>query len=363
MPLARFPSLGSGKSASGSGRLCESICEMGSGHDTGAAHAHRAGGRVHGRGLAHDRDSDAHAAGHVHRPGPDSDPQRLKVALALIVCFMVAEVSVGVVASSLALLSDAGHMLTDAVGIGLALAAASLARRPAKGRMTYGLARVEILSAQFNGATLLVLALLIVYAAVRHLVHPPATEGVPMLAVALVGVLVNLAATWQLSRADRSSMNVEGTFQHVLTDLFGFIGTAIGAAVILATGFDRADAIASLLVAALMLQSSYGLLRESALVFLEASPRELDPEAIGRAMAAVEGVAEVHDLHVWEVSSGFPALSAHVLVGRDRDCHATRRELEAVLGERFELEHTTLQVDHAGEDLLELELSPKLRRG
>ena len=324
------------------------------------AHADRGSAHAHGAGSGHGH---AHAPGHLHGASRDSDPARLGVALALIAAFMVAEVLVGILASSLALLSDAAHMLTDAIGIGAALVAIALAKRPAKGRMTYGLGRVEILSAQFNGATLLVLALLIVYEAVRHLLDPPATEGAPMLAVALAGVLVNLAATWQLSRADRSSMSVEGSFQHVLTDLFGFVGTAIAAGVILGTGFLRADAIASLLVAALMLHAAYRLLRDTARVFLEVSPPQLDPEAIGNTMARVQGVAEVHDLHVWEVATGFYALSAHVLVGREHDCHAARHALEAMLRERFALRHTTLQVDHLGEDLLKLELSPRLRHG
>ena len=312
------------------------------------------------RGHAHGH---AHGHLHVHGAGSAPDARRLKLALGLILGFMTAEVAVGVLAHSLALLSDAGHMLTDAIGLAVSLLALGVASRPAKGRMTYGLARVEILSAQFNGATLLVLALLIVYEAARHLVAPPPTSGAPVLAVALVGVVVNLLATWQLGKADRSSMSVEGSFRHVLTDLFGFIGTAIAATVILTTGFLRADAIASLLVAALMSRAAYGLLRDSARVFLEASPPELDPQAIGMAMAAAPGVAEVHDLHVWEVASGFPALSAHVLVGREHDCHAARRELEAILHERFELEHTTLQVDHVGEALLDIEVSPRLRRG
>lgn len=300
---------------------------------------------------------------HSHALAVDADAPRLWVALALILAFMVGEVVAGALAHSLALISDAGHMLTDAFAIGVSLVALRLMRRPARGAMTYGLGRVEALSAQFNGALLLVLAILIAYEAVRHLVAPPHTQGMPVLVVALVGILVNLLATWQLAKANRGSMSVEGSYQHVLTDLFAFIGTAIAAIVILTTGFLRADAIASLLVAALMLRSAYGLLRDSARVFLEAAPHELDPKTIGLAMAGVPGVVEVHDLHVWQVSTGFPALSAHVLVGRRADCHATRRDLEAMLRERFAIEHSTLQVDHEGGDLLSIELSPRLRRG
>jgi cobalt-zinc-cadmium efflux system protein len=149
---------------------------------------------------------------------------------------------------------------------------------------------------------------------------------------------------------------VEGSFQHVLTDLYAFAATALAAAAILVTGFDRADAIASLAIAALMIVSGYRLVRASGRVFLEAAPEGVDPDAIGRALVSQPGVVEVHDLHVWEVTSGFPALSAHVLVGRDTDCHAARRDLEELLTTRFEIHHTTLQVDHEPSRLLEIEL-------
>jgi cobalt-zinc-cadmium efflux system protein len=285
----------------------------------------------------------------------DADRRALAIALALIAGLMVVEVVVGVLSSSLALLSDAAHMLTDAAALALALLANRLARRPAGGAMTFGLGRAEILSAQANGATLLVLGLLIVYEGVRRLVNPPDVPGAPLLIVAALGILVNLAATWTLARANRESLNVEGAYQHVLTDLAAFIATAIAGVVILLTGFARADGIAALIVAAIMLHSAYGLLKASGRVFLEAAPAGVDPDAIGRAMAGAAGVVEVHDLHVWEVTSGFPALSAHVLVGDATDCHATRRRLEGLLAERFKIEHTTLQVDHEGGDLLEIE--------
>jgi cobalt-zinc-cadmium efflux system protein len=272
---------------------------------------------------------------------------------------MVVEVVVGVLSSSLALLSDAAHMLTDAAALALALVANRLARRPAQGAMTFGLGRAEILSAQANGATLLVLGLLIVYEGVRRLVNPPDVPGAALLIVAVLGILVNLAATWTLARANRESLNVEGAYQHVLTDLAAFIATAIAGVVILLTGFARADGIAALIVAAIMLHSAYGLLKASGRVFLEAAPAGVDPDAIGRAMAGTDGVVEVHDLHVWEVTSGFPALSAHVLVGDATDCHATRRRLEGLLAECFKIEHTTLQVDHEGGDLLEIEPHPR----
>ncbi|MCW2968458.1 MAG: cation transporter [Solirubrobacteraceae bacterium] len=277
------------------------------------------------------------------------------MALALILGLMVLEVVVGAVSSSLALLSDAAHMLTDAAAIGLALFVARLSRRPAAGQMTFGFKRAEILSAQFNGATLLVVALLIVYEGIRRLVSPPGVPGTPLLVVALVGVAVNLAATWTLAGADRTSMNVEGAFQHVLTDLAAFALTALAGIAILVTGFHRADGIAALLVATIMLRAAFGLLKASGRVFLEAAPEDVDVREIGRAMAAYPGVSEVHDLHVWEVTTGFPSLSAHVMVGRDDDCHAVRRNLERLLDDRFGLHHTTLQVEHEGGELLTIE--------
>jgi cobalt-zinc-cadmium efflux system protein len=297
--------------------------------------------------------------GHDHAIAADADRRKLAIALALILGFMAVEVAVGIAASSLALLSDAAHMLTDAAAIALALVAIGLAQRPARGAFTFGLRRSEILSAQFNGATLLVLGLLIVVEGIRRLVNPPDVEGGAVLAVALLGIVVNLAATWVLARANRSSLNVEGAYRHLVTDLAAFIATAIAGAVVLATGFREADGIAALLVAAIMIYASYGLLRESGRIFLEAAPRGMDVEQIGHALAASEGVVEVHDLHVWEVSSGFPALAAHVVVGRDCDCHHARVELQTMLRDRFAIDHTTLQMDHQGGDLVQLELPPR----
>jgi cobalt-zinc-cadmium efflux system protein len=221
--------------------------------------------------------------------------------------------------------------------------------------MTYGLKRAEILSAQANGITLLLLSAWFVYEAIRRLIDPPEVEGGLVLGIALLGIVVNVVATWTISKANRESLNVEGAFQHILTDLFAFIATAIAGAIIYFTGgYNRVDAIAALVVAALMLRAGYGLVRDSGRIFLEASPKGLDPEEVGHAIASHPGVVNVHDLHVWEVTSGFPALSAHVLVAEDEDCHAERRGLEHFLEERFDVHHTTLQVDHATPEVIEL---------
>ena len=276
----------------------------------------------------------------------DADRRRLAIALALIVAFIGGEVAAGIVAHSLALLADAGHMVTDAAALAAALVAATLAARPARGPWTFGLGRAEILAAQGNGITLLLVAIWIVYTAVRRLVTPPSVHGGIVLAVALAGVVVNLAATLVLAGADRTSLNVRGAFIHVATDLVAFVGTAIAGALVLLTGWNRFDPIASLLVAALMVRSSWSLLRESGRIFLEAAPAGIDPAAVAAALASDLDVVEVHDLHVWTVTSGFPALAAHVLVSPGADCHAARRRLEQLLADRFGLEHTTLQVDH-----------------
>jgi cobalt-zinc-cadmium efflux system protein len=313
-------------------------------------------------------------ADHAHEvTHPNAEVGRLKAALAVILIFMAAEITVALVSSSLALLSDAAHMLTDAAALALALVAARLAARPARGAMTFGLGRAEILSAQANGMTLLVLALVIIYGAVRHLISPLNVEGAPVLVVALVGIAVNLVITRILGGhgdahthphphpehavppddddherdQPRRSLNVEGSYQHILTDLFGFTATAAAAIVILTTGFQRADAIASLLIAGVMLQASRGLLRASVRVMMEAAPAGIDPDAIGRVLAGQAGVTEVHDLHIWEVTSGFPAISAHVVVDAGHDCHEVRRALSRLLEDRFGLAHSTLQVEHA----------------
>jgi cobalt-zinc-cadmium efflux system protein len=238
-------------------------------------------------------------------------------------------------------------MVTDAGALGLALVAASLAARPARGAFTFGLGRAEVLSAQINGAALLVLAGVLAVSAIRRLGDPPDVEGVIVLVIGAAGAAVNVAAAWALSRSERRSLNVEGARAHVLADLFGSIASVVAGALILAFGWRLADPVAALAVVALMLRSGWTLLRDSARVLLEGAPQGIDPAAVGNALAGQPGVVEVHDLHLWEVTTGFPALAAHVVVAADEDCHGRRRELQALLGERFGIEHVTLQVDHA----------------
>ncbi|WP_441247148.1 cation diffusion facilitator family transporter [Kitasatospora sp. McL0602] len=307
------------------------------GHDHDHAHSHGGG---HGGGHG----------GHSHGVAADADRRWLLSALTLIVVFMAGEVVVGFAAQSLALISDAAHMLTDAASIVLALIAMRLSARPARGGYTYGLKRAEILSAQANGVTLLVLSAWLGYEAVTRLLEPPDVQGSLVLVTALVGIVVNLGATWCMSKANRTSLNVEGAFQHVLTDLYAFVATAVAGLVMLTTGFARADAIASLIVVALMLRAGIGLVRDSGRIFLEAAPAGIDPDAVADRMVAEPEVVEIHDLHIWEITSGQPALSAHILVAPGGDCHAVRRGLQRQLRDDYRITHATLQVDHVGED-------------
>lgn len=270
---------------------------------------------------------------------------------------MVAEVVVALQSGSLALLSDAGHMLSDVGAIGASLWAISLAARPARGAWTYGWKRAEILSAAANGITLLVVGGIVGYEAVRRLIDPPPVEGGPVLVVALVGVAVNIVAAWVLAKANQSSLNVAGAYQHILTDLYGFIGTVIAGIVILLTGYSRADSIASLIVVALMVRAAWGLLRDSGRVLLEAAPKGIDLEDLRTHLLETEHVLDVHDLHVWVVTSSLPAVSAHVVIEDScfGDGHAPRLldHLQGCLVGHFDVEHSTFQLEPAGHTLHE----------
>jgi cobalt-zinc-cadmium efflux system protein len=297
----------------------------------------------------HDHSRHDDHAEHSHGVSPDADKRYVAIAMFLLLGFLVVEVVIGFIANSLALITDAGHMLTDVSALALALVAMRLSMRPAGGIFTFGLRRGEILSAQINGVTLLVLAAWFAYEAVQRLVHPPEVEGLLVLIVGLVGIVINVLAVWVLARANRQSLNVEGGFQHVLTDLYAFMATVAAGFMIYFFGLTIFDPIAALFVAALMFRAGWMLVRESGRVFLQAAPRGLNPEEIGPKMASRPGVEEVHDLHVWEITSGVPALSAHVVVGREADCHAVQADVERMLADDYHLEdHVVLQVDHAG---------------
>jgi cobalt-zinc-cadmium efflux system protein len=290
---------------------------------------------------------------HVH--GRERGRRALTFTLALTAAFTVVELVGGLLTDSLALLADAGHMLSDDLSLGLALLAVWLAARPPSPRRTFGLQRAEILAALFNGLTLVAISIWIFVEAIDRFQDPPDVVAGWMLVVACAGLGVNLVAASILHRAGTESLNVAAALRHVLADVAGSVGVIVAALVIVITGWEYADPIVSVLIGLLVLGSSWSILRDAGAILLEASPRGVDVAEVGTTMASVPGVVEVHDLHVWTITSGFAALAAHVTVGRDADCHAKRRELEAMLAERFGLEHTTIQVDHEGGELLQIE--------
>lgn len=286
-------------------------------------------------------------AGHGHAHGsPTGDRRWLSAAFVVVVLFLVVEVIAGLMAHSLALLTDAGHMITDAVALLVAVIAAGVARRPARGAYTYGFARVDALSGQANGITLVLLAIWFEIEAVRHLIHPVDVHGGVVVSVALIGAAVNVVSLLLVRRADRTSLNVRGAFVHLLTDAWAFAATLVAGVVVVTTGWTRADALASMLVGLLMAWTGAQLVRAAGRVFLEAAPAGIDPRKLGRDLAAVDGVAEVHDLHVWQIGSGETAVSAHVLVRPPFDCHEVSSRLRTALAER-DIRHVTLQTDHA----------------
>jgi cobalt-zinc-cadmium efflux system protein len=277
----------------------------------------------------------------------------MAIALAINLVLVAAGVVGAVLFESVALLADAGHVLSDVGAIALGLLAAAMAARPPRGRRTFGFQRGEIVAAFVNGVTLVVIAGLIFAESIGRLSDPPAVEGGGVLVVGVIGLAGNLLATAVLVSGDRTDLNLEAVLRHSLADALGSIAVVVSAAVILATDWGYADPIAGIAIGVLILASAVGLVREALDVLMEAAPAGIDVQEVGRAMAAVPGVREVHDLHVWTVTSGFPALAAHVVTSHGEDVDEVRMRVEAVLHDRFDLHHTTLQT--MAEPLLELE--------
>jgi cobalt-zinc-cadmium efflux system protein len=286
---------------------------------------------------------------HAHDEVQVESRRALGLALAVTAAYTVVEVVGGLLIGSLAVLADAVHMLSDNVAIALALVAVWLGGRPATPERTYGFRRAEVLAALANGVALVALSIWIFYEAFRRFRDPPEVLGGWMIAIGIAGIAVNLAAGAILFRARGASLNVEAAFRHVFADLLGSVGVVAAAVVIVTTGWLEADPVASVLIGVLVLVSSWAILRDSTSILLEGAPSGIDTRTVGERLARAPGVVEVHDLHVWTITSGFPALSAHVLVGRGEDCHGRRRELERLLLQEFGIEHTTLQVDHVSE--------------
>lgn len=302
--------------------------------------------------MSHD-----HSHAHHHGVATNADARYLWAALTLLGLFMLGEIVTAIISGSLALLSDAGHMLSDIGAIAIALWVMRLMRRPAKGQWTWGWQRAEILSAAINGITMLVVAGIIGVEAIRRLITPPEVDGGPVLVVALIGIVVNIAVAWLVARANRSSLNVEGAYQHILTDLYGFVGTVIAGLVMLFTGWSRADAIASLVVCALMLHAAWGLLREAGRILLEVAPSGVNLDEVTTHLLDLDHVEAIHDLHVWSVSSSLPALSAHVVLPTecfvDGHAHQVLDQVQGCLVGHFDLAHSTFQLEPPGHSVHE----------
>jgi cobalt-zinc-cadmium efflux system protein len=278
-------------------------------------------------------------------------------ALGINVGMLVVEAVGGVLTGSLAVLADAGHLLSDVGAIGLGLFAAALAMRPAVGRMTFGYQRSEILAALLNG--LLLAAIAIAAEALMRLGDPPQIDGLAVAGLGLIGVLGNLAAAAVLIGGDRVDVNLEGVLRHSAADALGSLGVVIAGAFVFAGGSPIVDPLVSIAIATLILVSSWRLIAEPVGVLMEAAPAGVDVEAAGAAICEEDGVRSVHDLHIWTVTSGFGALAAHVVVAGDRDRDLVRRRIELLLRERFGIAHTTLQMEEQAPDvLLHVENSP-----
>jgi cobalt-zinc-cadmium efflux system protein len=319
-----------------------------SGHD----HDHGGGGHGHSHGFG----------AHALEARREDSRQRLTVALAINVVLLIAEAVGGVLTGSLAVLADAGHLLSDVGSIVLALIAARLAARPASGRRTFGYQRSEVLAALVNGLLLVVVSVAIGIAAIGRLSAPPSIEGGGVLALGLLGLVGNGLATWWLARGEREDINLEGVLRHSFADALGSLGVVVAGAWVLLGGSDIVDPIVGLLISVLVLFSSWRLIKEPFDVLMESAPADLDVDAMGAAICRVPGVRSVHDLHVWTVTAGFPALAAHVVVARGAERDLIRQQLEMELGEDFGIEHTTLQMEEEAEGgLLKVENSYKRR--
>ena len=301
----------------------------------GAGHAHGAG---HSHGHGHDHGS---AYGEKNR-------KRLAIVLGLVTLYMVAEVVGGLLTNSLALLADAGHMLSDAAALALSLFAMWVARKPPTAKHTYGYYRTEILAALVNGATLVAISVYVVIEAVQRFRQPAEVEGGLMMAVAAGGLLVNLAGLWILNAGRSESLNVQGAWLHVLTDALGSVGAMAAGGLIWAFGWSWADPAASILISVLVLYSSWALLKEAVAVLMEGAPGDVDVDQVRDAIRAVPGVRAVHDLHVWTITSGMVALSGHVVVGDEDYTPAMLTRIRGPLHDRFGIDHVTVQLECEG---------------
>lgn len=294
-------------------------------------------------------DGHAHGSGHAHG-GRGANRKRLTVTLALVITYMIAEVIGGLVTNSLALLADAGHMLSDAAALALSLFAIWIAQRPATSRRTYGYHRTEILSALANGATLVAVSIYIFVEAWERFRSPPDVAGGLMMIVAVGGLIVNLTGLWILNAGRSESLNVRGAWLHVLTDALGSVGAILGGFLIWAFGWGWADPAVSVLIGILVIASSWNLLKETVGILMEAAPPGVDVDGVRTFLNGVSGIHAVHDLHVWSITSGMVSLSAHAVVNGQRHSDDVLRELRRELHDRYGVDHITIQLESEGCD-------------
>lgn len=269
----------------------------------------------------------------------------LKWAFILITGFMMVEVAGGLITNSLALLSDAGHMLTDSLSLGFSLLALIIGQKEANSKKTYGYRRIEIFAALLNGMTLIGIALIIVVEAIHRITAPPEIASTGMLIVAVIGLLVNIAVAFILNRGKGDNLNVKSAFLHVLGDMLGSVGAITAALIILFFGWKLADPIASMIVAAVISTSGFRVVRESFNIFMEAAPRELSTLIIREKLLEIEEVVDVADLHLWLITSDYPSFTCHVVVAQDADEQAVLRKIQKMLHDEFSLHHMTIQIE------------------
>jgi len=302
----------------------------------------------HAHDHPHAPDHQHGQAGHGHSHGRSASTRRLAIVLALAAAYMVAEIVGGLLTNSLALLADAGHMLSDVAALGLSLFAMRIAQRPPTAKRSFGYYRAEILAALFNAATLITIAVFVFVEAYHRFRTPPAVEGGMMMVIALGGLGVNLLGLWILNSGKSESLNVRGAWLHVATDALGSVGAIAGGALIYFFGLEWADPVVSVLIGLLVIYSSWDLLKEALAVLMESTPAGIDPDRVRDVMAGVAGVTSVHDLHIWSITSGMASLSAHVCL---ENGHSHTRALEAIrhqLRERFGIDHVTIQCEPDG---------------
>ncbi len=275
--------------------------------------------------------------------------RRLAWTLALTALYMVAEIVGGYLSDSLALLADAGHMFSDVGALALSMFAAWIALRPPSGRLTYGYYRAEILAALFNGATLIVISILIFVEAARRLNAPEPVAGPLMLSIAAGGLVVNIIGMWLLSSDRDGNLNMRGAWLHLLTDALGSVATLIAAGLVWARGWYWTDPLASIAIGLLVIYSSWELVKQAISILMESTPAHLDYDAIRDAILSAEGVGDVHDLHIWTITSGMDSLSAHVVLSAGSDSYATLARVRATLHDQFSIDHITVQIDPAGQ--------------